>query len=152
MRIAFIVGEFPALSETFILDQITGLIERGHDVDIFAEKARKESKVHGDFTKFNLAKKTHYRPPMPGNKLLRLLKGIFLAAIVFPKEPKVLFNSLNFLSKAFPVINVISFSSNLSFRNTKVSVLDFLPSSFTDRKSTRLNSSHIPLSRMPSSA
>ena len=36
LKIAFIAGVFPALSETFILNQITGLIDLGHDVDIFA--------------------------------------------------------------------------------------------------------------------
>ena len=34
MKIAFIVGKFPVLSQTFILNQITGLIDRGHEVDI----------------------------------------------------------------------------------------------------------------------
>jgi colanic acid/amylovoran biosynthesis glycosyltransferase len=38
MKIAFMVGEFPALSETFILDQITALIARGHTVSILAER------------------------------------------------------------------------------------------------------------------
>ncbi len=37
MKIAFIVGGFPSISETFILNQITGLIDRGHDVEIFAK-------------------------------------------------------------------------------------------------------------------
>jgi colanic acid/amylovoran/stewartan biosynthesis glycosyltransferase WcaL/AmsK/CpsK len=37
MRVAMIVGGFPSVSETFILRQITGLIDLGHDVDIYAE-------------------------------------------------------------------------------------------------------------------
>ena len=36
MRIVFVVGGFPELSETFILDQMTGLLDRGHDITIFA--------------------------------------------------------------------------------------------------------------------
>ena len=32
MRIAFIVGGFPLISETFILNQITGLMDLGHEV------------------------------------------------------------------------------------------------------------------------
>ena len=36
MKIAFVVQGFPHLSETFILNQITGLLDRGHAVDIFA--------------------------------------------------------------------------------------------------------------------
>ena len=37
MKIAFIVGSFPQLSESFIVQQIVGLINNGHDVCIFAE-------------------------------------------------------------------------------------------------------------------
>lgn len=36
MRIAFVVDGFGVLSETFIVNQIRGVIERGHAVDIFA--------------------------------------------------------------------------------------------------------------------
>jgi colanic acid/amylovoran biosynthesis glycosyltransferase len=36
MRIAFLVNVFPKVSETFIVSQIVGLLERGHTVDIFA--------------------------------------------------------------------------------------------------------------------
>jgi colanic acid/amylovoran/stewartan biosynthesis glycosyltransferase WcaL/AmsK/CpsK len=36
VRVAFVVGSFPQISETFILDQMTGLIDRGHDVMILA--------------------------------------------------------------------------------------------------------------------
>lgn len=38
MKIAFVLGDFPSLSETFVLNQITGLIDRGHQVSIFAER------------------------------------------------------------------------------------------------------------------
>ena len=34
MKIALLVWKFPVLSETFILNQITGLIGRGHEVHI----------------------------------------------------------------------------------------------------------------------
>jgi len=36
MKIAFIVGGFPSLSETFILNQITGLLDLGYEVEIFS--------------------------------------------------------------------------------------------------------------------
>lgn len=41
MKVAFIVSKFPALPETFIFDQVTGLIDAGCDVRVFA--ARGES-------------------------------------------------------------------------------------------------------------
>jgi colanic acid/amylovoran biosynthesis glycosyltransferase len=36
LRIAFFVGSFPAVSETFIIDQVAGLLQRKHNVVIFA--------------------------------------------------------------------------------------------------------------------
>lgn len=40
LHILFVVGEFPALSETFILNQISGLSKKGHHVDVYALKSR----------------------------------------------------------------------------------------------------------------
>jgi colanic acid/amylovoran biosynthesis glycosyltransferase len=36
MRIAYIVGAFPHVSETFIVNQIVGVAEQGHEVDVYA--------------------------------------------------------------------------------------------------------------------
>lgn len=60
MRIAFIVGSFPELSTPFILDQITGLIDRGHDVHVFARRPLKNEPVHRDFVRYGLSARTHY--------------------------------------------------------------------------------------------
>jgi colanic acid/amylovoran biosynthesis glycosyltransferase len=60
MRIAFIVGSFPELSTTFILDQVTGLIERGHDVHVFARVPTRDEPIHPDFQGYRLAERTHY--------------------------------------------------------------------------------------------
>ena len=63
MKIAFIVTQFPVISETFILRQITGLLERGHDVDIFAYSGMTHSTAHADIDKYGLLKRTHYLTP-----------------------------------------------------------------------------------------
>ncbi|RWX59593.1 colanic acid biosynthesis glycosyltransferase WcaL, partial [Mesorhizobium sp. M2A.F.Ca.ET.039.01.1.1] len=34
MRICFVVDKFPSLSETFVLDQIAGCLERGMEVGV----------------------------------------------------------------------------------------------------------------------
>lgn len=39
MRIAVLVTRFPALSETFVIQQVEGLLARGHDVRIFARRS-----------------------------------------------------------------------------------------------------------------
>jgi colanic acid/amylovoran biosynthesis glycosyltransferase len=60
MRIAFVVGAFPEVSTTFILDQVTGLLARGHDVHVFARAPSGNEPVHADFARFGLAERTHY--------------------------------------------------------------------------------------------
>jgi colanic acid/amylovoran biosynthesis glycosyltransferase len=65
LRIAFLVGQFPWLSATFILNQITGLIERGHEVTIFAE--------HGQGSELGLrAYRIEDLPQHPIQRLFRM--------------------------------------------------------------------------------
>ena len=74
MRIAFIVTSFPTLSTTFILNQITGLLDRGHEIDIYAERFGDLKRKHPDVERYRLLARTHC-PRMPRNLLLRMLKG-----------------------------------------------------------------------------
>jgi colanic acid/amylovoran biosynthesis glycosyltransferase len=60
MRIAFLLHQFPALSETFILRQITGLIALGHDVRIYAEYAFEDGLGQPEIAKFDLLRRTTY--------------------------------------------------------------------------------------------
>lgn len=60
MRIAFFLGAFPALSETFILDQMTSLMDRGHDVHIFAERDPRHATVHPNVLAYQLVERTRY--------------------------------------------------------------------------------------------
>ncbi|MGM0577628.1 MAG: glycosyltransferase [Myxococcota bacterium] len=54
MRILVMVGMFPKLSETFILNQITGLIDRGHDVSIHARARLSADEAHPDVFRYGL--------------------------------------------------------------------------------------------------
>ncbi len=60
MKIAFIVNEFPCVSETFVLNQITGLIDQGHEVDIFAQRPGTSPTMHADVEKYRLLDRTLY--------------------------------------------------------------------------------------------
>ena len=61
MRVAMFVGSFPLISETFILRQITGLIELGHEVDIFAEnRPPEDAPIHPEVFKYDLLARTKY--------------------------------------------------------------------------------------------
>lgn len=95
MKIAFFLGEFPAISQTFILDQIVGLMQRGHAVDIFANVAKDKETLHPEIEKYRLLERTAYWPKIPGNYLLRTVKGLKLVALNLLKDPGLVLKSLN---------------------------------------------------------
>lgn len=98
MRIAFIVSTFPKLSETFILSQITGLLDMGHDVRVFSEyRNTKEDKVHPDVLKYRLMDRTRYFIT-PENWLERAASAGRLVARNLCNGPVELLKSVNFLS------------------------------------------------------
>jgi len=94
MKILFVVEEFPVLSETFIINQITGLMELGHEVEIFATSMGTNSIVHRDIERYNLLDHSYYRQ-MPRNLLLRYLKGFRVFSLSCLKNPRVILGSLN---------------------------------------------------------
>ena len=94
MKIAIIVSGFPKLSETFILNQITGLLDLGHEVEIFAFYNPKEKKVHDDVEKYRLMERVHYFN-IPDSMIKRALKAIFLIITNFHKSPIKILKSLN---------------------------------------------------------
>jgi colanic acid/amylovoran biosynthesis glycosyltransferase len=75
MRIAFLVYAFPRLSETFILNQITGLIDAGHEVDIYASGAEDVAKVHADIERYALLERTCY-VDIPRGQLRRVIEAL----------------------------------------------------------------------------
>ena len=95
MRIAFFVGPFPKLSKTFILDQITGLIDCGIDVDIYANKPGVQTKHHRSFCKYNLDSRIFYPfDNCPSKlKLLSLLIKDLLSKT--GTDRKIIIDSLN---------------------------------------------------------
>ena len=86
MRIAFVVNAFPVISERLILNQISGLLQMGHDVHLFAKRRGKMDKVQEDVAGFGLLERTRYLNAlnMPTNRTLRVLKLFGLAAKGLP--------------------------------------------------------------------
>lgn len=62
MRVAFLLDLFPRLSNTFVLNQITGMIERGHDVDIYARGLADLGAVHEDVRRYRLLERLRHLP------------------------------------------------------------------------------------------
>ncbi len=79
LRIAVMAHEFPALSETFVLNHVTGLLEAGHEVTVLADRPRADALVHPDVARWGLAGRTIYRD-MPEPHAKRLAHGAVLAA------------------------------------------------------------------------
>lgn len=99
MRLAFLVGTFPALTKTFVLDQITGLLDRDHQIDIYSTRKGNFSKMHSEIKDYKLLERTYYLgiTKIPRNKLLRILKASFFILINFRKNPLAILNALNFV-------------------------------------------------------
>ena len=116
MKIAFIVQTFPSLSETFILNQITGLIDLGHEVDIYARSVLLAVKTHQDIEKYKLYGRTCCLEPVPANKAVRILKAVKLLAKSVHKRP------LTFLAS----FNVFKFGRDALSLNLFYAVLPFM--------------------------
>ncbi len=100
MKIAFFISEFPTISETFILNQITGLIDKGMEVSIFPSQSKRTGLVHSKVGKYNLLKKT-YVVNIPRSRLFRWLKFIFLVMRALFRNTRllVIFTQLSKLNK-----------------------------------------------------
>lgn len=81
LRIAYIVGAFPTLSETFIVNQIVGMAARGHEVDVYTTAAEPMPVVPEDVERQGLTRRT-YRLVAFGSRAASLIKtfGRLLAA------------------------------------------------------------------------
>lgn len=78
MKILFFVSEFPKLSETFILNQIIGLVDSGHDIHIIAKYPEDNGQVHEDIKKYNLLNKVYYYQygQEGSNRVIKIFKMI----------------------------------------------------------------------------
>ena len=72
LRIAFVLSQFPVISESFILNQITSLIDRGCSVDIYADKRGSDSITHEAVIRYDLIHRTRYLPQLPAGRMRRM--------------------------------------------------------------------------------
>ena len=96
MKVAFLVGQFPVLSEVFIVNQITGLLDRGHDVDIYALSGFSgETKVHPDVERYDLLSNTYYSSKLPKHFFLRIWSSLRLLFNFGHRDPLLCAKSLH---------------------------------------------------------
>jgi colanic acid/amylovoran biosynthesis glycosyltransferase len=95
MKIAFIVLEFPSISQTFVLNQITGLLDRGHDIQIFAPARPNRVEGHDAVHDYGLLGRTTYFPIVPAKRFKRYFRGLRFAVRYFRAHPKSVLGALN---------------------------------------------------------
>ena len=113
MKLAIILSSFPTVSETFILSQITGLIDLGVGIDIFANHKSDLDKVHEDVEKYSLTNNCYYLRSSR-SKIKRLMNAIYLF-LRYLKNTPLLIRSLNFMKYGRISLNLSLFYHTLQF-------------------------------------
>lgn len=121
MKIAFIVEKFPTLTETFILSQITGLLDLGHDVRIIAQYDPMEARIHQDVHKYALLSRTHYC--MPHSRYRRIGTAIRRIVTNFHKAPLKVLKSLNVIRYGRSALSLTLFHTLLPFLDQSFDVI-----------------------------
>jgi colanic acid/amylovoran biosynthesis glycosyltransferase len=93
VKVAYVVGSFPAPSQTFVANQILGVEKCGHDVAVYTtdhpDKGMRAVIEMGD-----LARRTHSICP-PRNYAVRLFRVLGLLVMCGWRAPRVVVRSLN---------------------------------------------------------
>lgn len=75
MKILFFVAKFPCTSETFVLNQVTSMIDKGHDIRVYSWGKADPHCTHKDIEKYDLLSKTIYmNMEVPPSHIKRIFK------------------------------------------------------------------------------
>lgn len=113
MRIAFLTDVFPRISNTFINNQITGLLDRGHEVDIFATSPGDFENAHEEVHAYRLRERMRHIP-IPKNPIRRLARAAALARDADVRQAAAL-GSLNVFRHGSEGLNLSRFYTIASF-------------------------------------
>jgi colanic acid/amylovoran biosynthesis glycosyltransferase len=95
LKIAFVVGVFPVISETFIINQIADLLDRGVEVEIFYFNRGAKENISQRFYNHKM-ENLSYCLDMPKNVFLRLILAIPKIIKILFLKPSAFFRVLNF--------------------------------------------------------
>jgi colanic acid/amylovoran biosynthesis glycosyltransferase len=110
LKIAFVVSSFPTVSETFIVNQIVDLLDKGHQVRIFSFQKNESTVLHQKVLNNNLLEKTTYFEEVYVSKFRRYFPFLkFLITdyknIAFGK----LLKNFNFKKYGYKTVNLYFF-------------------------------------------
>lgn len=93
-----VVEKFPEISNPFILNQITGLIDLGHDLSIFSLQTGDKKSEHSEIEKYQLRKRLYVLDDAGSSKWGRVAYFLKNGFSLLLTEPKLFFSSINLLS------------------------------------------------------
>ena len=134
MKVAIITVLFPCPSETFVLSQITGLLDRGIDVKIFARDKVVNAELGCDLDKYNLPELTTYYgnelAAIPQSKFRRLIR---LSRVLINSNASLipaLLKSLNFIKFGKKALSLQYFYTAYAFSNFGLEKFDIVHCQF----------------------
>src|SRR6516162_2797742 len=96
MRIAVLTLKFPIISETFVLNQITGLLDRAHEVEIIAREKGSLETMHSDVMSYGLLDRTTYLT-IPQSRVQRMIEASKIIGKLLTRQAKALVPVINHL-------------------------------------------------------
>lgn len=107
-KVAFIVSRFPVVSETFIINQVADLIDRGLDVHIFTFRSGDAANVSDRYYSYEMAKRTTVLE-MPGGWFSRFVHAVpkfFRVLLLKPSALPWIFNVSKYGANAYSLKNL----------------------------------------------
>jgi colanic acid/amylovoran biosynthesis glycosyltransferase len=100
LRVAMFVHRFPLVSETFVINQVVGLMRLGHEVDIYSFGAQPPNAAltQPDVAQYRLLERTKHPAASPRDGLKFLRCGVHQAATLLRSQPKALARSFDLVS------------------------------------------------------
>jgi colanic acid/amylovoran biosynthesis glycosyltransferase len=92
--VTLLLNTFPSISETFILNQVTGLQRLGWQVYTISLNSPNLSQVHPDFQEYRCRNNLSI-VGLPGNKLIRIMAGIRIFLKLLFTNPRIAFLAIN---------------------------------------------------------
>lgn len=123
MKIGIIVNVFPAISETFILNQITGLLDLGHEVTIHSNNRPSSSLFHPEVDQYHLLEKTIYAKPWIRSKALRIVDAVREFRCHREFSYTHLFRCLNFYRYGLQALTLKILHDSLNFSDREYDIV-----------------------------
>lgn len=116
MKIAIVIGRFPTVTETFIVNQIVSLIDKGHHVVIYALKKGDFKQIQEVVLQYKLLDKVSFREVLHSNKIIRVSTFIkWVWRNKFDINWGLLLKSINFLKYGKTALSLELFNESQYF-------------------------------------